>query len=364
MLEGLRNGSPNCVACFTSITFSYLGRARVLAATVKRFHPDWRFVVCISDLEPTGFTFDLSVEPFDEVVWAHELPIPDISSWLFKHDIVELCTAVKGPLLEALVERGVDKIVYLDPDIAVFSPLDGVIADLDRASIVLSPHQLHPDEGEMAIFDNEVCSLQHGVYNLGFLAIRNDATSQRFATWFAERLRSYCYSEIERGLFVDQKWCDLVPAFFDNVGILRDPGYNVASWNISQRRVIVDRDGRILVNGEPLRFFHFTKLGPIGDVMTERYAGESLAVHELWSWYKRSVRDATPPGIPVDWWHYGHFENGDPVSQVERRLFRTRADLQAAFPTPFSVGEGTYHEWLQAQTATLCGNDLLTPARR
>ena len=364
MLEDFRTDSTNCVVCFTSITFSYLGRARVLAATVKRFHPDWRFIACISDLPPAGFNFDLSVEPFDDVVWAHELPISNVSSWLFRHDIVELCTAVKGPLLEVLVERAVPKIIYLDPDIAVFAPLDSIVDELDHSSIALTPHQLDPDEGEMAIFDNEVCSLQHGVYNLGFLAIRSDATGRRFATWFAERLRSYCYNEIERGLFVDQKWCDLVPAFFENVSILRDPGYNVASWNISQRRVVVDRAGAILVNGSPLSFFHFTKLGPIGDVMTERYAGESHAVYELWSWYKRSVRDATPAEIPVGWWHYGHFDNGDPVSDAARRLFRTRADLQAAFPRPFAVGEGTYHEWLEAQRTTLHGSDVGVAAAR
>ena len=164
------------IVCFTSITFSYLGRARVLAGTVKRFHPDWRIIVCISDLPPEEFDFDPSDEPFDHVVWAHELPIPNVSSWLFRHDIVELCTAVKGPLsLEILLDRAVDKVIYLDPDIAVFAPLDSVVDELDHSSIALTPHQLDPDEGEMAIFDNEVSSLQHGVYNLGFLAIRNDA---------------------------------------------------------------------------------------------------------------------------------------------------------------------------------------------
>ena len=218
--------------------------------------------MCISDLPPEEFDFDPSAEPFDDVVWAHELPIPNVSSWLFRHDIVELCTAVKGPLLEILLDRAVDKVIYLDSDIAVFAPLDSVVDELDHSSIALTPHQLDPDEGEMAIFDNEVCSLQHGVYNLGFLAVRNDASGRRFAAWFAERLRSYCYSEIERGLFVDQKWCDLVPALFENVSILRDPGYNVASWNIAQRRVVVDTAGAILVNGSPLRFFTSQSWGP------------------------------------------------------------------------------------------------------
>ena len=96
--------------------------------------------------------------------------------------------------------------------------------------------------------------------------------------------------------------------------------------------------------------------------MTERYAGESDAVFELWSWYKRSVRDATPADIPVGWWHYGHFDNGDPVPDATRRLFRTRTDLQSAFPRPFAVGEGTYHAWLAAETAMPHDSDIGTAA--
>src|SRR3712207_7315365 len=36
--------------------------------------------------------------------------------------------------------------------------------------------------------------------------------------------------------------------------ILRDPGHNVAYWNLSSRRVTRDGDG-YAVNGRPLRFF-------------------------------------------------------------------------------------------------------------
>jgi hypothetical protein len=351
MIEQLPSGPASPVVCFTSLTFSYLGRARVLAESVKRYHPDWCFIALISDLPPAGFAFDLANEPFDHVVWVDELPIPGVTSWIFKHDLVELCTAVKGPMLELLAEREIEKIVYLDPDIALFAPLDGVVEAFDEASVVLTPHQLDPDVGEMAIFDNEVSSLRHGTYNLGFVAVRNDEIGRRFAAWFAERLRAYCYDELDRGLFVDQKWCDLVPAFFDRVKILRDPGYNVASWNISQRRLTADDAGSLLVNGQALRFFHFTKLGPVGARMTDRYAGGNLLVHEIWAWYTRSVLAATPAELVSGWWYYGHFDNSDVIPTEARRLYRTRADLRGAFPEPFAVGPGTYHEWLQREVA-------------
>ena len=84
------------IHCYTSISFSYLSRARVLAETVRKYHPDWTLWICISDREPDGFTFELEDEQFDHVLWADEFGIPELRSWMFKHNVVEMCTAVKG----------------------------------------------------------------------------------------------------------------------------------------------------------------------------------------------------------------------------------------------------------------------------
>ena len=74
---------------------------------------------------------------------------------------------VKGVMLELLLARGAARVVYLDPDIAVFESLAEVEALLDRHDVVLTPHQVEPDKDSQAIFDNELGSLKWGVYNLG-----------------------------------------------------------------------------------------------------------------------------------------------------------------------------------------------------
>ena len=149
------------------------------------------------------------------------------------------------------------------------------------------------------------------------------------------------------GLFVDQRWCDHVPALFDKVKVVRDPGYNVASWNLSTRTVNVGKDGAITVNGVPLRFWHFTKLGPLGDTMTKKYAGANFPVYEIWAWYKRQVEAATDAAIPERWWAYGAYSDGAPIEKAHRVLYRQRGDLRAAFPDPFRAGEGSYRQWLE-----------------
>jgi len=44
-----------------------------------------------------------------------------------------------------------------------------------------------------------------------------------------------------------------------------------------------------MANGQALKFYHFTKIGGIGDAMTERYAQDGTEVFEIVNWYKRST---------------------------------------------------------------------------
>lgn len=337
------------VLCYSSFTFSYLNRARVLFQTLRRFHPDWELVALITDEPPEGFAFDPADEPFDRVVWARDLGIPNFESWLFKHDVVEVCTAVKGPFIHQACASGADVAIYLDPDTALLAPLDPLLAWLQDDEILLTPHLIDPNDDPTAIQDNDLSASRTGIFNLGFVAIRTTGEGARFAKWWNDRLLRYCYDDMPSGLFVDQRWCDHVPALFDRVKVIRDPGYNVASWNLSTRKVSVEKDGRVLVNGQPLRFWHFTKLGPLGDTMTKKYAGQNFPVYEIWSWYKRLVTAATEPAIPERYWAYEAYEDGAKIAKPERVLYRQRQDLQAAFPNPFASGRGSFQEWLATE---------------
>jgi hypothetical protein len=333
------------VICFTSFALNYLPRARVLAETLRAAHRDWTLCAVLVDEPPP----DLALPGFDRVVPARDLDIPRFRSWMFRHDIVEACTAVKATMLCRLLEAGADAVVYLDPDIALFHPLAALPSLLDAASVLLTPHQLAPNEAAGAIADNEGAALRYGVFNLGFLAVRGDAAGRAFARWWAARTREACFDAPEHGLFVDQKYCDLVPALFERIGIVRDPGWNVASWNLSRRHLAVTTEGDITVNGAPLAFYHFSKHGGVGDAMTDRYGGTNPVPHELWRWYARCLAShaAAAPA-----WHYGHYSDGTPIPQAARRLYRQRPDLVAHFADPFDAGPGGFRDWFAANAAT------------
>lgn len=344
------------VHAFTSCSFSYLNRARVLAATLRHHHPEWIIWLVMTDKEPDGFILDLDKEDYDQVLTAEELFGEETERWLFGHDIVEACTAVKGRASTRILdEPGCEKLFYFDPDIAIFNPMTPVEDLLNQYSIVLTPHQTDPDcrEDRVAIRDNEITSLDYGIFNLGFVAFRNDDEGRRFAQWWDDRLTDWCHDRLDIGLFVDQKWCNLVPCFFDSVKILRDPGYNVASWNLSQRVMRYDEEGIALINDVPLRFYHFTKLGPVGDVMTQRYAKGNIEIYELWWWYRHKVISFSDPSIPKGWWYYGTFDNGVKISKSVRELYRDRPDLTETFPNPLHTEGNSFYAWLKAETDLL-----------
>lgn len=333
------------IHCFTSASYSYLDRARVLAETVKHFHPNWTLWLCLSDCEPDDFVFDIEKEKFDRLVRIEELDIPDLQRWMFVHDVVELCTAVKGAMLFKMLASGADKVIYLDPDIALFRDISPIPDLLDRHAIVLTPHLLAPEPTRGGVLDNEIGSLKHGVYNLGFIAVRNSQEGIEFARWWRDRLIDFCFDDIPNGLFTDQRWSDLIPAFFPTTHILRDAGYNVACWNLINRQIIFQPTGEIWAGDFLLRFFHFTKVNSVGEKVLEQYANGRSEVFELLHWYRQRLAANEAKFVPSGWWAFGFYQNGQPISRQHRRNYRDRIDLQSRFPRPFDSGPNTFQAW-------------------
>lgn len=332
-------------AVYTSATFTYLSRARTLADSVKRIHPDWHMCLVCPDTPPDGVAIDWTAEKFDSVMTLDDLEIPDVRSWLFRHNVIELCTAVKGRALQVLQARGFKQVLYIDPDIVVFSPLNSLLELFSSYSVLLTPHQLRPEATDRAVIDNEWGSLKHGVYNLGFVGVHTDAVGASFASWWAQRLHEYCRDDVPNGLFTDQRWCDLVPAMFERVCIVRDPGCNVASWNISNRRVRILGSGDIVVNDSPLKFFHFTKVDHVGETMLRRYAERELDVLELMYWYRAQLKKNALQGVPNRYWAYNVYEDGTTIEPDARRSYAELPDAARRFPDPFSVAPPSFRDW-------------------
>ncbi|HLP67346.1 MAG TPA: rhamnan synthesis F family protein [Rhizobium sp.] len=342
------------VHVYTSFSFAYLSRARILAQSLRLANPSWTIWAVIVDLPPAGFC-DTDWESDFDFILNPEVLFPDWKAFVFKHDIVEACTAVKGKAMQYILAGGAKKVVYLDPDIAVFHPLDDIATELETASVILTPHQVEPNESPSDFQDNEQISLKYGIYNLGFIAVKNDEIGNAVASWWSDCLYRACYDQIEDGIFTDQKYCDLIPALFDRVRIERRPGFNVASWNISRRNIRVTRNGDITANDDLLRFYHFTKINSDGEGMTTRFGAGNYSVFEIWNWYKRRLRALDHPDIPRRYWHYGCLEDGTPIPKRVRHFFRNNLEIMR-FENPFSVSDGSFADLYRAKGPELIGD--------
>src|ERR1039457_5008615 len=177
---------------FTSANLNYLAKARVLALSVKRYHPEHFFTLVLCE-RPGTLQLDLSREPFDQIILIEELLIPaaNIEAWIFGHSVVELCSAVKPFAMREIARRNQGEvIVYLDPDIEVFSELHFIEDRLRHSGVLLTPHLLEQVPIAEEIRLHEISCLKHGIFNLGFVAVHK-ARGQPFVDWWCDRLFSY-----------------------------------------------------------------------------------------------------------------------------------------------------------------------------
>jgi len=384
-------------AVCTIVAKNYLPYARVLMDSVRLWNPALLRVVVLVDR--IDGCFNPSDEDFALIV-SEDLNIPKSKWFHFKYTILELSTAIKPYALEFLLHRyELDKVIFLDPDIKLYASLQGILDRLEDYSILLTPHLTGVLEDDFRPSDLDI--LRSGTYNLGFLALASRPETFSFLEWWRKRLYDLCVVDLPRGLFVDQRWVDLVPGLFSGVGIIREPGYNVAYWNLGLRN-IEWREGQLRVNGEPLCFFHFSGFDPTEPEQFSRhqnrfrlsmlnrptqelileYCGGLLSrgFEECRNWpyaYSRFQNGFAIPDVGrplhheaselanvledpfgeegfrafVETWNQPIMEEhrtGTGISTLAYRIYRTRTDVQAAMPDIFGGDRFRFLEWMSS----------------
>ena len=348
----------------TVIASNYLAYARVLAASVRAHHPDDTFSVLVIDPAPVESTDgDFEVLRPADIGLAGE----EFRRMAALYSVVELATAVKATLLRSLLEAHGEAVCYLDPDIEVFSRLEGLEELVERHGIALTPHTTtpYPRDGKDI---SELGLLLAGLYNLGFIAV--SAKARPFLDWWDERLRRDCRIAVESGVFVDQRWIDLASTCFDHA-IISDPGWNVAYWNLHGRGVTHTQDG-YLVNGSPLRFFHFSGFSPLQPNRLSKHQRDApriqLIDHPtvalLCGRYAKKLLAAGYVDTVANPYHYDVAGNGLPLDARMRDLYRIALSTAEANggtppPDPFDpVTAEDFFDWLCLPRGTTGANRI------
>ncbi|MBI5929660.1 MAG: glycosyltransferase [Chloroflexi bacterium] len=352
---------PNATIACTIISKNYLAAARTLVNSIRQFHDNvYPIVLLVDAIEGQ---FDPSAENF-EVMLAQDLGIPRWPHFAMKYDIMELNTAVKPYLLETLFDRfEAQKVIYFDPDIVIYHNLDELLSLLDQNSIVLTPHLLDPLEDDYS--PSELNILQAGTFNLGFIAISRTHQWREMLQWWQNRLYNNCTREIEKGMFVDQHWADLMPSLYDCVYILRNPGYNVAYWNFKTRDLQHGPDGYFVDSPEnPLIFFHYSGFS-VDNIETVSKHQDRFVLSQLNAAYNQILTDYRQRLIDNDYhntrklpYFYGKFSDGVPIPDILRICLRMQDIDGQRWPDPYDItSPDNFRDW----ATTPAPNAYLSP---
>jgi len=223
-------------------------------------------------------------------------------------------------------------VIYLDPDCQVFSKLEEVfeLVSTGKADVILTPHITDQESTSYGIWSHEIAALKHGTFNLGFFVVANRPNGREFLRWWAQRLVDYSHIDFLTGTFTDQKWANLAPYIFDKVTVLTERGYNVATWNLTGRKLTRSESGEWLVNKKPLRFYHFSGFGhdfAWADSELENFAKSEPDLIALWDEYK-TLYHHNRLAHPAPHWHWGIRNSGATISQGDRKELLNSAMLQ------------------------------------
>jgi hypothetical protein len=313
-------------AFFTIVAKNYVSYAITLCNSIQSAYQNARIYIIFAD----GITEDIrDIFKDYNILTDSDLELPDIYSFRYRYSVMEYSTALKPFAFLKLFKLEYESVIYLDPDIYVLNKL----IDIDNAfhdhySVVLTPHLLSPirdscEPGELDI-------MRVGVFNLGFIAIKNTAIGRSVALWWSEKLEYQAYVGLDEGLFTDQKWVDLVPCMFSGVLILRDPTYNLAYWNLQERLVTVV-DDEFYVDGNKLKFIHFSGVDPTDKFIFSKHQNRfNLSnIGQISSLYEKYVNLLDINGytrykqIPYS---HDYQNNGKYINRVKRIYWRNILD--------------------------------------
>jgi hypothetical protein len=250
--------TPSSLAAGTVVTSDRLPWARVAASSFMAHHPGTRFVVLLVDEPDPRLLRD--DDGFELRTLAQiGMDASERGWWALIYNGMETCCALKPWLLRYLLADA-EAALWIDSDLLVCDSLREVANRAAAVGLVVSPHSLEPRHSDPRVpADDENCLLQMGLFNAGFLAVGR--RGMPFLDWWAGKVARRCTAWASLpSHYYDQRWLDFVVNYFP-CEVDRDPGANVARWNLYQRHLELVGD-RYVVDGHPLRFFHFSGFDP------------------------------------------------------------------------------------------------------
>jgi len=211
----------------TVCTIRQLAQALTLGDAVKQFHPQATFRIGLADEAqcPADRVLPYPVLPIAEVIDSATL-----ATLSERYTPTEFVAATKPGLIRAMMAQqpNCEQVVYLDPNVCLYQPLGPVLAELQSAQVLLTPHLTGPPADNE--FPDEKYLQNVGLYSADFLALNRSPETDRLLSWWENRVQTRAQIDFCDSLCLDQIWLMHLPALFGGVKIIKDQWYR-AIWN-------------------------------------------------------------------------------------------------------------------------------------
>lgn len=228
---------------------NYLSRGLALYFSLRRHHPEAAItVLCLDEL--TRKALAALALPGVTLISLAELEgyDPHLHAVRSARLPAEYYFTCKSVLMRYILRHHpADRLTYLDSDLLCFSDPLTLFDAFPAATVMLTPHRF-PDY----LKDRE----QYGLFNAGWVSTTSDAEGLRFVEWWRDLCLEYCELKVFGEKFADQKYLNQVTGAFPHAVAVPHHGVNIGPWNLAVTRV-ESSGSRVLVDGDPLIFFHF-----------------------------------------------------------------------------------------------------------
>lgn len=145
--------------------------------------------------------------------------------------------------------NNINKICLIDSDTYFFSNPDQILNETKSYSIAFCKHNFNRNENYL--------EKNFGKFNAGYIYFNLDNYGLKFLNDWSELCKDWCLFEPSDNKFSDQKYLEkLYDNMKENIKIIDNPGYNLAPWNLENKK-INKKDKIVYVDSYQLVFFHF-----------------------------------------------------------------------------------------------------------
>lgn len=142
----------------------------------------------------------------------------------------------------------IELITYLDADLYFYSSVEPIYLEMADRSIAITEHRFSKE-----FKDREV----NGRFCVQWVSFRRDSEGMQCLKRWRDQCIEWCFYRLEDGKMGDQKYLDEWPERYISCHVVDHAGAGIAPWNFSQFQFEKREDEVILVDSQPLIFYHF-----------------------------------------------------------------------------------------------------------